>query len=174
MGHAWPCGEGHLTRPSRSACDPLFYLLHTQIDRQWAFWQENYNRLGVVSGGSLTFPNPEHYDNEGNWNDPTNTPGSNFRQKGSYLGDEIWPWDGSNGGIGVEARPPNNGAGIPPIENIPNSTPTIPNTAFPSSPIENLWPASITIPKNRDMIDYLGRSNPIIGHGFCYDDVPYN
>lgn len=171
--HGWPCASGHLISPTRSAVDPLFYFLHSQIDREWAYWQQRYNRLGVVSGGVLTFPNPEHYDNAGAWNTSGNTPGSSFRQKGSYLEDGVWPWDGTSGGSGVEQRPPNIGTGVGDPEDRPASGPTIPSTAFPASPFPNLWPSLPTIPLNRHAIDYLGKFNPVLGLGFCYDDVPF-
>lgn len=172
-GHGWPCGAGHLNSPNRSAADPLFFLLHSQIDREWAYWQEEHDRFGVVSGSALTFPNPEHYDNAGNWNSPGNTADAEFRQQGSFLEDGIWPWDGSSGGPAMtpEWRPPNQATG--PGTNVPVSMPIIPNTGFPASPRANLWPAVETVPQNRHMIDYHGRFRPEDGLGFDYDDVPY-
>lgn len=172
-GHGWPCGSGHLTAPSRSAADPLFYLLHSQIDREWAYWQQVHGRFGVVSGGVVTFPNPQHYDNAGNWNSPGNTADAGFRQKGSFLEDGLWPWDGTSGGVPLtpEERPLNQApaAGT----DVPVSMPVIPNTGFPASLRANLWPTADTVPLNRNLIDYLGRFQPESGLGFSYDDVPY-
>jgi len=173
VAHGWPCAGGHMVTPTRSAADPLFYFLHCQIDREWAYWQQVHNRLGVVSAGVLTFPNPQHYENAGSWNSPSNTPDPNYRQKGSYLEDGLWPWDGTTGGAGVEQRPPNIGTGVGSPGDRPNSLPTIPATAFPASVVPNLWPSVATIPLNRHCIDYLGRFNPINGLGFCYSGVPY-
>lgn len=172
--HGWPCGAGHLTNPNRSAADPLFYLLHSQIDRQWAYWQRVHTRFGVPSGSVLTFPAPQHYDNTGAYNTSGNTPDPNFRQKGSYLEDGLWPWDGTTGGTPgtVEWRPVNQATSSG--QNIPNSTPLIPMTAFPASPRPNLWPASSTVIENRHVIDYHGRFVLEDGLGFSYDDVPYN
>ena len=115
LGHAWPCGGGHLTRPMRSACDPLFYLLHSQVDRQWAYWQRAQNRFGEIVSGALTFPDhPKYYDNQQAFNTPGNSPAPDLssrhtRQKGSYLEDGMWPWDGTSNGtpLGVETRPVN-------------------------------------------------------------------
>ncbi len=166
--HGWPCGGGHLFTPVRSAADPLFYLLHSQIDRQWAYWQQQQNRHGVVSGGALTFPAPTHYDNNGNWNDA----GVTAWQKGSFLNDGLWPWDGTSGGpAGREQRPVNQAAG--PGTNVPLSTPVVPSTPFPASLRRNLWPAAPVIPINAHTIDYLGKFRPQDGLGFCYVDVPY-
>lgn len=176
--HGWPCGGGQLTNPNRSATDPLFYLLHSQIDREWAAWQQAHNRHGVVMGGVLTFPAPAHYDNNNNWNTPGNVADANFRQKGSFLNDGLWPWDGTTDGPAgtPETRPPNQAGGpldTSPAANIPASTPLIPSTAFPASVRRNLWPAVPTIPTNAPMIDYLGKFRPQDGLGMCYDDVPY-
>jgi tyrosinase len=166
--HGWPCGGGHVTNPARSAADPLFYLLHSQIDRQWAYWQRQHNRHGVVNGGVLTFPAPAHYDNNGNWNDA----GVTDWQKGSFLNDGLWPWDGTSGGpAGREQRPVNQATG--PGTNVPLSTPLVPSTAFPASLRRNLWPAAASIPINAHSIDYFGKFRPQDGLGFCYVDVPY-
>jgi tyrosinase len=171
--HGWPCAGGNVTNPNRSATDPLFYLLHSQIDREWAYWQLKKDRHGVDTGGILTFPVPAHYDNEGAFDSPGNVPDANFRQKGSYLDDGLWPWDGTTGGVvgTPEWRPPNQAVAAG--TNVPNSMPLIPSTAFPASVIRNLWPSMATIPHNAHMIDYHGRFQPSNGLGFSYDDVPY-
>jgi tyrosinase len=168
VAHGWPCGGGHVLMPVRSAADPLFYLLHSQIDRQWAYWQRALNRHGVIVANALTFPQPAHYDNNGNWNDP----GVLNWQKGSFLEDGMWPWDGTSGGAGRAQRPVNQAPG--PGPNIPLSQPAVPMTQFPASPRRNWWPATTAVPKSRHMIDYLGKFQPQDGLGFCYDDVPYN
>lgn len=176
QAHGWPCASGHLTAPNRSAADPLFYLLHSQIDRQWAYWQRQYDRFGTEMGGALTFPAPAHYDNNGAFDTPGNTPDPFFRQKGSYLEDGLWPWDGTTGGTAgtVEWRPPNQATAMEPEPTVvPDSMPMIPMTSFPASPHDNLWPPVATVPTNADMIDYLGRFQPQDGLGFSYDDVPY-
>lgn len=180
-GHVWACGAGHLREPLRSSADPLFYLLHSQIDREWAYWQRVHSRHGVVSGGVLTFPAPQHYDNTGSWNSPGNAAllTASFRQKGSFLDDGIWPWDGTTGGTPntPAERPPNQATAAdqaaPEGENVPNSMPLITSSAFPASVQANLWPAMALVPLNRHMIDYLGRFRPQDGLGFSYDDVPY-
>lgn len=171
--HGWPCAGGHLFSPNRSAADPLFYLLHSQIDRQWAYWQRQYNRFGVPSGGSLTFPAPAHYANNGAFNTPGNTPDASVNQQGAWLEDGLWPWDGSSGGTPgtVQWRPLNQATG--PGTNVPASTPMIPMTAFPASAQPHLWPSAAAVPRNADFIDYLGRFRPDRGLGYCYDDVPY-
>lgn len=166
--HGWPCGGGNIAPPTRSATDPLFYLLHSQIERQWAYWQWKQNRHGAVVGGSLTFPAPAHYDNNGNWNDA----GVSNWYRGAFLEDGMWPWDGtSDGPAGRGQRPLNQATTTG--NNIPLSTPAVPTTQFPASVRRNLWPAAAAVPRPRNMIDYLGKFLPQDGLGFCYDDVPY-
>lgn len=168
-GHTWPCVTGHVRFPERSAADPLFYLLHSNIDRQWAAWQRAQSRFGIVSMGVLTFPAPAHYDNNGNWNDA----GVLDWYRGAFLEDGMWPWDGTtDGGAGRGQRPLNQAPGLG-DPNVPNSLPMVPSTPFPASVVKNLWPSVATIPRPRHMIDYLGRFLPQDGLGFCYDDVPY-
>jgi tyrosinase len=173
QAHGWPCAAGHLTSPNRSAADPLFFLLHSQIDREWAYWQDANDRQGVVSNGVLTFPAPQHYDNTGAWNSPSSGATWDFRQQGSFLEDGLWPWDGTSGGTPMtpELRPVNQATSGG--SNVPNSMPLIPSTGFPAAARANLWPATVTVPLNRHMIDYHGRFEPTDGLGFSYDDVPY-
>jgi tyrosinase len=166
-GHSWNCRGGHLLSPNRSSSDPLFYMLHSQVDRQWAYWQWHRDRLGTESGGALTFPAPAHYDNNGNWNDP----GVTDWQEGSFLEDTMWPWDGDTGGAGRSQRPAFQAPA--PGNEVPVSMPMVPSTGFPASPIANLWPPATTPVRPRDVIDYLGRFDPSLGLGFAYDDVPY-
>ena len=103
--------------------------------------------------GVLTFTEPEDYDNTGNWDDF----GVTTLQQGSFLEDEMWPWDGSSSGVDRAERP----VGAP-------------ATPFPASTIANLWPSAPTRVRVRDMIDYLGRFDPSLGLGYCYDDVEYS
>ncbi|MDX1502558.1 MAG: tyrosinase family protein [Thermoanaerobaculia bacterium] len=173
-GHGWPCGAGHLNNPNRSAADPIFFLLHSQIDREWAYWQRANSRHGVPSGGTLTFPSPQHYANTGAWNSAGAVTQWDHAQKGSFLEDGMWPWDGTTGGTSmtVDWRPVNQAPATGPT-NVPNSRPLIPSTGFPASPRAHLWPVAVTVPRNRDVIDYHGRFDPFDGLGFSYDDVPY-
>jgi tyrosinase len=171
MGHVWACEAGNLRMRNRSANDPLFYLLHSQVDRQWAYWQQHNTRFGVIVNGALQFPPPAHYDNNGKWNDP----GVLTWQKGSFLEDELWPWDGTTGDGNPgprDDRPPNRADGID-VDNEAESKPVISGAGFPASTIRNIWPSTRRPVKNRHMIDYLGKFRPSDGLGFCYDDVRY-
>jgi tyrosinase len=152
VGHGWNCGGGHLINPANATRDPLFFFLHCSIDHLWAAWQNHHDRAGAVVGGVLTFTAPGDYSNTGNWDDV----GVVTLQQGSFLEDEMWPWDGTSGGAGRAQRPV--------------GAPSVP---LPASAIQNLWPPAPAKPRVRDMIDYLGRGFPTDGLGFCYDDVPY-
>lgn len=169
VAHGWPCAGGHVINPARSAADPLFYLLHSQIDRQWGYWQWKNARHGVATAAALSFPAPAHYDNNGTWDGV----GVTTWQKGSFLDDGLWPWDGTTGGTAGsrEQRPVNQATG--PGTNVPLSTPLVPTSQFPASLRANLWPVAAATPASRHMIDYLGRFRPQDGLGFAYDDVPY-
>jgi tyrosinase len=173
LAHAWPCGAGHLTNPNRSACDPMFFCLHSQVDRQWAYWQWKQNRFGVVAGGAITFPAPTHYDRVGEWDDAAS---GTAWYRGSFLDDGMWPWDGTTGDVSGNpraSRPRDRGVPSDDPINTPNSLPTIPSTPFAASAIANLWPAAATAVRIRDTIDYLGKFKPQDGLGYCYDDVPF-
>lgn len=86
LGHSGDCGNGHLITPVRWSVDPMFYLLHSQVDREWAFWQQRRGRHGVLSGGSASFPAPTHYDNDGSWN----SPGVSSWQMRSFIDAELY------------------------------------------------------------------------------------
>lgn len=142
--HSLNCAGGQI-RSGNSADDPLFYLLHCQIDREWAAWQNYRNRFGI-NGDDYELGDGASY-----------VAGTSTLQYGTHLEDELWPWD-LTGGVNVDplkARPPQLGG------------------QFTASSIQNLWPSAEAKPRNRDMIDYEGRSNPTLGLGFGYDDVPF-
>lgn len=83
-------GAGWITNPTTSQLDPLFYLLHTNVDRLWAKWQW----LPSGSGGARSDPaaNISYF---------TGPP----RANGHNRGDTLWPWDGIVQ-PGVATRPP--------------------------------------------------------------------
>lgn len=167
LAHAWPCDMAHLINPMRSANDPLFFLLHSNVDRQWAYWQNKYQRFGQQTPLA-----PKNYDNDGKYNDTQN---SNRWWKGSFSEDEMWPWDGSSGPVPGDNRAhrPFNTATGPPTSNTPVAKQTVPKTAFAASGNPALWPQKPTKVVPRDMIDYLGKYNKGTVLGYGYDDVPY-
>lgn len=78
---------GPIMRVGWSPADPLFFMLHSNIDRLWTLWQwltpgyrfnpsdrNSYDRQGV--GGTGTVPTSS--------------------TKGNYTEDTMWPWDGDD------------------------------------------------------------------------------
>jgi tyrosinase len=74
---------GSISSVPSAARDPLFFLLHCNVDRLWAKWQRRFSRFDPAQ--------PESYDNNGGGN-----------PVGHNLADSMWPWNGITGG----SRPP--------------------------------------------------------------------
>ncbi len=73
---------GSISQIPTAAKDPLFFLLHCNVDRLWAKWQKQVGRFDSAVAAS--------YDSN-----PGNPIGHN-------LADTMWPWNGITGGT----RPP--------------------------------------------------------------------
>jgi len=127
--------------------DPLFFLLHSNVDRLWAKWQWANNRFETSTVST--------YTPQGNF--PGNAAAA--WHIGHYLNDSAWPWNGEigNGGVSTDQRPITAPGGM--LE---------PAYGYEDSP-----PLSPVI---RDLIDYQSiRSKNIVnpGMGFAYDDTPF-
>ena len=81
-GSAHVSFDGSISSIGTAARDPLFFLLHCNVDRLWAKWQQTFGRFNSSLAAS--------YDSG-----PTNPTGHN-------LSDTMWPWNGITGG----SRPP--------------------------------------------------------------------
>ena len=83
--------------------DPLFFLIHCNIDRLWAHWQTKYGRFGT--DGTAYVP-------QGIFR-----PGENGERwaRGQYLNDLMWPWNNGCRGdtSGCDMFPPRPGFGPP-------------------------------------------------------------
>jgi tyrosinase len=73
---------GSISSIGTAARDPLFFLLHCNVDRLWAKWQRQFGRFDPAQ--------PASYDS------------SPFNPIGHNLPDTMWPWNGITGG----QRPP--------------------------------------------------------------------
>jgi tyrosinase len=72
-GFAHTSFGGSLQSPSTAPRDPLFFLLHCNVDRLWAKWQRRFNRFDPAQSGSFdNVPNPI----------------------GHNLPNTMWPWNG--------------------------------------------------------------------------------
>jgi tyrosinase len=124
--------------------DPLFFLLHSNVERLWAKWQWTYARQDPALAAS--------YSPQGAYSS-----GSGARL-GHFEDDLMWPWDGRTGIVQ---------AGDPMTQR-PDVAPGGP---LPSA-IGGWGPPAK--PRPRDVIDFdrwtlLGTS----GLGYAYDDVPF-
>jgi tyrosinase len=85
-----PHGQAHVSfggfihDPPTAPKDPLFFLLHCNVDRLWAKWQLQNSRFDQTVAAA--------YD--------SNPPNGN--QIGHNLGDTMWPWNG----VTAPPRPP--------------------------------------------------------------------
>jgi tyrosinase len=128
-----------------SPSDPLFFLLHANVDRGWAHWQATYGRFRADGSDSTS------YAPVGAYPGPTVDP--RFR-KGLYALDEMWPWGKPSTGNDANAKW------------LPYSF------VFPASESLPLTPDLPPIPAK--MVDYLGVSNLDNALGVCYDDIGFH
>lgn len=77
--------EGLISEIPTAARDPLFFLLHTNVDRLWAKWQRRFGRFNAAQAASF---------------DSNTAMGGN--RIGHNLADTMWPWNGVTGA----PRPP--------------------------------------------------------------------
>jgi tyrosinase len=142
--HGLTGGGGWVGSVPTAARDPLFFLLHANVDRLWAKWQWLYVRDEPAATSS--------YDPQGAY-----ATGGSFRL-GQYAQDRMWPWDGTTGVV------------VP--GDLQTERPAIAPGGQLPAPIGGWGPPSI--PRPADVIDYdrwivLGPS----GLGYGYDDVPF-
>lgn len=78
-GRAHTSFDGPVNQIDTAARDPLFFLLHANVDRLWAKWQWVKNRFDVTSVSSYSFL--------GSAGDPGAT------RIGHNLNDTMWPWN---------------------------------------------------------------------------------
>lgn len=113
-GAAHTSFSGLISDIGRAASDPLFFLLHTNVDRLWAKWQWYMRRFDMTSPYTYTFL--------GRAGDPDAT------RVGHNLLDTMWPWNQITGtGIGDERPQTAPGGNLPQstIVNFPSLTPVV-------------------------------------------------
>lgn len=129
-----------------SPVDPLFFLLHANVDRAWANWQIEFDRWDPGTGDA--------YHAQGAYPGPGTEP--RFR-KGSYGDDVMWPWGDNSGDQGT----PDQSDDWPDI-GVPFALLAGPGTGGPNDP---------ATPK--DMVDYLDTRGQGVAINACYDDMDY-
>jgi tyrosinase len=105
-GRAHTSFTGYLYDPQTAARDPLFYLLHCNVDRLWAKWQWTKKRLDVTQTTTF-FPL-----------------GSGTTGIGHNLEDTLWPWNGDTG-AGRPTTAPGGPMPASVITNAPGPKPTL-------------------------------------------------
>jgi tyrosinase len=109
VGSTPPSAIGWLSSLSTAVRDPLFFLLHANVDRLWARWQWVNSRFSTTSTASYS---------------PLGTfPGSGSTPIGSYINDTMWPWNGVTGAPRPSTAP---GGAFPASTVYPSSPPTTP------------------------------------------------
>ena len=73
---------------SVSPADPLFFLLHANVDRVWAHWQVKHDRFDSSDEAA--------YSSQGKY--PGVGPDTGQHAKGAYAEDGMWPWSASSQG----------------------------------------------------------------------------
>jgi tyrosinase len=101
---------GFITNLGTAARDPLFFLLHANVDRLWARWQVIHRRFDGTSTRSFSRPGS------------ASSPGD--RTIGHNVNDTMWPWNQ----VTTPPRPPTAPGGglVPsPLINAPGARPTV-------------------------------------------------
>lgn len=124
--------------------DPLFFMLHTNVDRAWAEWQARFDRFDTANTAS--------YFLQGSYPGATDP---NRLMKGSYANDAMWPWSQDDG-----ASTPSD-----PRDDWPGRGWAMPASLGGHGPDGPPTPAS--------MIDYLSLNGGTAGHGSCYNDLRF-
>jgi tyrosinase len=135
---------GFISAVPTAAQDPLFFLLHANIDRLWAKWQF---ANGQAASQRFDTTNPATYEFLGSAGGP------NAERIGHNLNDTMWPWNHVTG------------TGLP-----GDRPPTAPGGDLAGSPAVAAPGPSPTV---RDMVDYQGLLTPGDCLGYGYDDVPF-
>jgi tyrosinase len=103
-GFAHTSFGGSVSSIDTAARDPLFFLLHCNVDRLWAKWQRQFGRFDPAQ--------PASFDGDGG------------NRIGHNLADTMWPWNGVTGG----PRPPTAPGGTmpgSPAANAPGPQPRV-------------------------------------------------
>ena len=131
-----------------SPADPLFFLLHANVDRAWALWQH--------SDPAVRF-DPTHvhaYPAQGTYTGKTTDGAAPFRM-GSYAKDPMWPWGGYSGDRNNE-----------------DPHDDWPDMHFDLLPGPGVGGSSAR-PTPASMIDYLDVRGSGTGTGACYDHLSF-
>lgn len=96
--HVWVGGA--VANPHTAANDPIFWLLHSNVDRCWAKWQNDRRRQWLDTQRVLADPSKarEPYPQDQLAKDyfyDSSEPNRTWPMAGHNLDDTMWPWNGS-------------------------------------------------------------------------------
>ncbi|MEM9022932.1 MAG: tyrosinase family protein [Bacteroidota bacterium] len=146
----------------KDPADPLFHLLHTNVDRLWAKWQKMHQRFNPNDENAYPFKRDYRYDFEYERNSLARFNLKNF-QVGNFLHDTLWPWDWD-----YNLPRPNHAHAVKGTGHV-RVQPNI-YLRLPESPVVKGPGLSPTV---YHAIDYHGEHDPAANLGFDYIDVPY-
>uniref|UniRef100_UPI0040481B75 tyrosinase family protein n=1 Tax=Roseivirga sp. TaxID=1964215 RepID=UPI0040481B75 len=161
---------GRVVDIGRDPVDPLFFMMHSNVDRLWALWQEKHNRFDFRNVNTYPFQYEYAGERGGKWTLLERIDANdgiyqvNNDDLGNFVEDNLWPWDWDN----ILSRPmrkwnsnqPTYGMGMVPQINI----------EFPRSAVSHYPDGSITV---KSTIDYQNRLNNQVSLGFDYEKIPY-
>jgi len=148
--HTSTGGSGWLGSVPTAVRDPIFFLLHCNVDRLWAKWQWVNDRWDPTSTDALS--------PQGSF--PTTSPFGTTR-KGHYAEDTMWPWNEEVG----------SGSSATTLDDRPT---TAPGGAFPQTVGFLLMPPAQPQPRHaNDYRSFRMFPAPNPGLGFAYDDVEF-
>jgi tyrosinase len=136
--------NGPLNDPNTAPADPLFFMLHANVDRIWAKWQ------WIIEGQRYNPNDKNTYHYQGVGTGVGIKPPSRDGGIGDFTEDTMWPWN-------KDTKSPR-----------PNQAP---GELFPKIIIS---PEPGEAPRVKHMMDYQGQFNLKNNLCFAYDDVPYN
>ena len=151
FAHIWAGGNnGSLGRIPTAVQDPLFFMLHCNVDRLWAAWQRKLPPNAAANGRRYEDKLSGYFPQI-----PRKFPGTGTIHIGHYADDTMWPWNGITGMGGAS----------------PGQRPsTAPGGAF--TPLSHFAP-SVTAPNPTSVLDYQGRIKFLSNQGVGYDDDPF-
>ena len=138
---------GHLLEAA-SPSDPLFFLLHANVDRAWALWQEADRDVRFDPTHADAYPAQGSYPR-------VRTEGEEPFRMGSYANDPMWPWGGYSGDQSNE-----------------DERDDWPEMRFDMPAGPGVGGAS-SRPTPATMIDYLDVRGTSMGTGTCYDHLAF-
>ena len=147
-GSAHVSFNGHINSVPDAPRDPLFFLLHCNVDRLWALWQFLFYRDTVTDKRSYPYQETLEIIAQSN-----GLITGNFPDYYKVVDTPQWPWDSGLSKPG-HLRPPGTRSG--------NFTRSLGGKDLSERP-----------PNIADAIDAYGFHNSINDLGTAYDDVPY-